>query len=150
MSATIIIMTLVLLLTLCAPFGVKYAVHLARIKDYPHHRKAQNIIFVVCILGVLLLEGLIQSSGGSGSLASQSKYYQTAFFKVTLISYIFVAVISYILWTLLIVISNVKFRKTLPGKFSALHKKMGYMIFGGLIYTAITALMVYIMSLNLI
>lgn len=150
MDMTITIMTAVMLLTLASPFGVYYAVKKARTKDYQSHRKLQNLIFIICVLGVLLLEGLIRYSGGSGSLASESNYYETGFFKITLFSHIIVAVLSYLLWTFLIILSNLKFRKSLPGKLSKVHKICGLIVFGGLIYTAITALAVYVMSLNLV
>lgn len=150
MDVKITIMTAVMLLTLFAPFGVYYAVKMARKKEYKTHRKIQSIIFVICVIGVLALEGLIRSGGGSGSLASSSNYYGTSFFKTILFSHIIVAVLSYLLWTILIVISNVKFQKSLPGKLSKFHKRFGQIIFGGLIYTAITALAIYLMTLNLI
>ena len=108
------------------------------------------IIFIVCVVGVLALEGLIRSEGGSGSLASSSNFYDTKFFKITLYSHIIVAILSYLLWAILIIISNIKFQKSLPGKLSKFHKTTGYIIFGGLIYTAITALLVYMMTLNII
>lgn len=150
MNATLIIMTAVLLITLFSPFGVYYGVTIAKKKNYPSHRKIQNIIFIVCVIGVLALEVLIRSGGGSGSLASKSNYYDTGFFKITLFSHIIVAILTYLLWTILILISNIKFRKSLPGKLSKFHKKTGYIIFGGLVYTAVTALMVYLMTLNLV
>ncbi|WP_304420177.1 DUF420 domain-containing protein [Profundicola chukchiensis] len=150
MNLTITIMTAVMLLSLISPFGVYYAVQLAKRKDFKAHRKIQNIIFIICVVGVLALEGLIRAEGGSGSLASASEYYHTSFFKFTLISHIIVAVLSYLLWTILIIISNIKFQKSLPGKLSKFHKTAGLIVFGGLIYTAITALIVYLMTLNLI
>ena len=150
MDMTITIMTAVMLLTFFSPFGVYYAVKLAKKKDYKSHRKIQNIIYVICVIGVLALEGLIRSGGGSGSLASSSSYYHTSFFKITLYSHIIVAVLTYLLWTILIIISNIRFQKNLPGKLSKLHKKLGKVIFGGLIYTAITALAIYLMTLNIV
>ncbi len=150
MNVVVIIMTAVLLLTLFSPFGLYYGVKIAKKKDYKTHRKIQNAIFIVCVVGVLALEGLIRSEGGSGSLASLSKYYETKFFKITLYSHIIVAVLSYLLWTILIIISNIKFQKSLPGKLSKFHKISGYVVFGGLIYSVITALAIYVMTLNLI
>lgn len=150
MNSTIFIMTAVMLLTLISPFGVYYGVQLARKKDYKTHRKIQNIIYFICVLGVLALEVLIRYSGGSGSLASNSEYYGTNFFTITLVSHIIIAVLTYLLWTILIFLSNRKFQKSLPGKFSKTHKTLAYIIFAGLIYTAITALVVYLMSLNLV
>lgn len=150
MNVTISIMTIVLLLTLFSPFGVYYGVKLAKKKNYKTHRKIQNTIFIVCVIGILALEGLIRSKGGSGSLVATSHFYGTKFFKITLFSHIIVAMLSYLLWAILIVISNVKFEKSLPGKLSKFHKTTGHIIFGGLIYTAITALAIYMMALNLI
>lgn len=150
MNITVTIMTLVLIITLFSPFGVYYGIKLAKKKDYQSHRKIQNIIFIICVVGVLALEGLINSAGGSGSIASESVYYDTKFFKYTLFSHIIVAMLSYLIWFILIVISNIGYRKNLPGKLSKFHKKTGILIFGGLVYTAVTALIVYVMSLNLI
>lgn len=150
MNYTILIMTGVMILTLFSPFGVYYTIQIAKKKEFKTHRKFQNIIFFICVVGVLALEVLIRYSGGSGSLASKSEYYGTLFFTITLISHIIVAVITYLLWTFLIILSNSKFQKKLPGKFSKIHKKMGYIVFGGLIYTAITALAIYLMTLNLV
>ncbi|MCO5268705.1 MAG: DUF420 domain-containing protein [Brumimicrobium sp.] len=150
MNVAIIIMTLVLIITLFSPFGVYYGIKLAKKKDYQSHRKIQNIIFIVCVVGVLALEGLINSAGGSGSIASESVYYDTKFFKYTLFSHIIVALLTYLIWFVLIVISNIGYRKSLPGKLSKFHKKTGILTFGGLVYTAVTALIVYVMSLNLI
>lgn len=150
MNLTIIIMTAVLIITLFSPFGVYYGVKLAKKNDYKSHRRIQNIIFLICVIGVLALEGLVNSAGGSGSLASKSEYYNTAFFTITLTSHIIVAILSYLLWTVQIILSNLKFHKKLPGKFSKTHKKLGYTIFWGLTYTAITALLVYLMTLNLV
>jgi len=150
MNFTVTIMTIVLIITLFSPFGVYFGIKLAKDKNYRSHRKIQNIIFFVCVVGVLSLEGLITSAGGSGSLTSESIYYETNFFRYTLFSHIIVAVLSYLLWAALIIFSNIFYKKKLPGKFSKFHRKTGYIIFSGLLYTAITALMVYLMTLNLI
>src|SRR5690625_2333940 len=123
MSFTIFIMTAVMLLTLISPFVVYYGVKLAKKKEYKAHRKIQNIIFYICVLGVLALEVLIRYSGGSGSLASNSEYYGTSFFTITLVSHILVAVLTYLLWAILIIVSNRKFLKDLPGKFRKTHKR---------------------------
>jgi len=150
MNLTITIMTAVLLLTLVSPFGLYYGATIARKKKYTSHRKIQNIIFIICVIGVLALEGLIRSAGGSGSLASESKYYGTSFFTITLVSHIIVAVSTYLTWAVLIILSNRKFQSSLPGKFSKTHKKLGYIIFIGLIYSASSALAIYLMTLNIV
>lgn len=150
MNFSIFIMSTVLLLTLFSPFGIFYGIRIARKKDFRTHKKIQNIIFYLCVFGVLALEILIRYSGGSGSLVSKSEYYGSDFFKYLLISHIVIAVLSYLLWAVLIIISNKRFKKSLPGRFSKSHKVFGYIIFIGLIYTAVTALIIYLMTLNLI
>lgn len=150
MSLSIMIMSVVLMLTFFSPFAVYYAISKARKQDFNTHRKIQNITFVLCVLGVFVLEGLIRYTGGSGSLAVNSSYFHTSFFKITLFSHIIVAILSYLIWLILIVISNLKFQRSLPGTFSKVHKRMGYVLFIGLIYTAITSVMVYCMTLNLV
>ena len=144
---TTAILIIVLLLNLIAPFAVYYAIKQAKKKDYTAHKKIQNVVYIVCVLGVLALEGLIRFSGGSGSLTENSSYSGTPFFKILLIAHIIGAVLTYFLWTVLIIFSNRKFRKELPGKFSLIHKKLGHILFFGLIYTAVTALIVYVMLL---
>lgn len=143
-------MGVVLLITVLSPFGVYYGAMLARRKNFKDHRKVQNTLFILALISVLSLEGLIQSTGGSGSLASQSQHYGSPFFSGMLASHILIAVITFITWATLVVLSNRRFQKTLPGKFSSLHKKLGYGIFIGLIYTAITALLIFLMTLNFI
>lgn len=150
MNFTVIIMTGVMLLSFLAPFGVYYAIQLAKKKEVKTHRKFQNIIFFISVLGVLALEGLIRYSGGSGSLASNSAYYGSRFFTITLTSHIIVAVLTYLLWTILIILSNRKFQKNLPGKFTKAHIRMGYIVFGGIVYTAVTAMMIYLMTMNFV
>lgn len=147
---TIFIMTVIMVLTLLTPFAVKYGIKIAKRKNFKTHRKIQNFIFLVCLIGLFILEGLINYSGGSGSIASGSKYYKTPFFSITLYSHIIVAILTYVLWAFQILISNFKYRKTLPGPFSKTHRIIGYSIFAGLIYTAVTSFIVYVMSLNLV
>lgn len=146
----ILIMTGVMLLTFLAPFGAYYAVTLAKKKEYKRHRKIQNLVFYISLGGVLLLEGLIRYSGGSGSLAAQSSYAEHDFYINFLIAHIIGAVLTYLLWIFLIITSNVKFQKKLPGKFSNTHKTLGYIVFVGLIYTGATALVIYVMTLDLV
>lgn len=142
---TTAILIIVLLLNLIAPFAVYYAISLAKQKDYNAHKRIHNVVYIVCVLGVLALEGLIRFSGGSGSLAENSSYSGTTFFKILLVAHIIGAVLTYLLWTFQVIISNRKFLKKLPGKFSSIHKRIGHILFFGLIYTAVTALFVYVM-----
>ncbi len=145
MNTAIIILTAVLVLNVIAPFAVYYAIRLAKRGDFKTHKKIQNIVFLVCVLGVLVLEGLIRVSGGSGSLVENSSYAGTTVFRAILAAHIIGAILTYLLWTFQVVASNRKFGKSLPGKFSAAHKAIGYILFFGLSYTAVTAAIVYAM-----
>ena len=150
MSFTMFIMTAVLLIILLAPVFSYYAIKKARKKDFKIHKKIQTIVFWFCIGAVLLLEVLIRYSGGSGSMFKDSSHAESPFFKNLLIAHIIGAVLTYLLWTFLIFKSSRKFQKTLPGTFSSAHKTMGIIVFVGLIYTGVTALAVYLMTLDFI
>ena len=134
---------MVLVLNLIAPFAVYYAVGLAKRGDLNAHRQLQNGVFLVCVVGVLVLEGLIRFSGGSGSLVQNSSYSGTPVFRGLLVAHIIGALLTYLLWTCQVIASNRKFGKSLPGKFSSAHKLIGYLLFFGLSYTALTAALVY-------
>lgn len=143
-------MTLVLLVTLAAPAIAYYAIRQARMKRYALHKKIQTILFITCISSILLLEGMIRYSGGSGSMVQHSAYVETTLFKTILTVHIIGAVITYILWIYLALKARKQYGKILPGSNSAKHRKLGIIVFIGLIYTAATALIVYLMTMNLI
>lgn len=146
MNLTTIILTSVQGLSLIAPFIALYAVNAAKQNNYEKHKKTQKSLFAICIFGVLLLELQIRLSGGSGSLVKDSPYLHTTFFEILLISHIIGAVLTYIIWGILLFKSNNKNKKgLLPGKFTNTHKKFGIITIIGLFYTAITSLIVFIM-----
>lgn len=150
MDFAVLIMTGVLIVTLASPIFTYYAIKQARLGNYAQHKKLQTWIFAVSVSAVLLLEGLIRFAGGSGSLTQHSSHVGTTLFTSILIAHIIGAVLTYLLWIYLVVVSNKKFNKTLPGNFSVSHKKLGIIVFVGLIYTGITALIVYLMTLDLV
>lgn len=140
--------TAILALTLISPFVAVYAVRFIKKGNIQKHIKIQKILFWTCMLALVALETQIRMTGGSGSIVKQSSYYGTTIFKVILISHIIGAVLTYIIWGVSLFITSYKYRtnKSLSPKFSKTHKKLGYFIIFGLFYTAITALIVYIMT----
>lgn len=150
MDLTFIIMTAVLIVTLVAPIFSYYAIKKARQRDLKTHKKIQTLVYAVCIVAILVLELLIRFSGGSGSMFKDSSHADNPVFKTILIAHIIGAVLTYILWTFLIIKSRRKFHKTLPGAFSVNHKRMGIIVFIGLVYTGSSALVVYLMTLDFI
>lgn len=144
MNMTLIIIIGMLILSILAPFIALYAVSLIKAKKYNEHVRIQKRLFWACILGVLILELQVRVSGGSGSLVQDSAYLQSPFFKGILIAHIIGAVLTYIVWAVMLFISNRKYKKskTLPGIFSKTHRKLGYATIAGLFYTGITACIV--------
>ena len=150
MDFTFFIMTAVLVVTLIAPVFSYYAIRKAKQKDFATHKKTQTLVYAFCIASILVLELLIRFSGGSGSMFKDSSHANNPVFKTILTAHIIGAVLTYIIWTYLIIKSRRKFEKTLPGRFSVIHKKMGIVVFVGLVYTGVTALVVYLMTLDFI
>lgn len=128
-----------LAISIAAPFIALAAVFLARRREFTRHRFVQNLLFGICVTGVIALEITIRFSGGSGSLIRQSPYFESPWFKYLLVFHIIGAVLTYIIWGYLIFASNMKFKRTLPGRFSKLHKTFGIGVIAGLAYTGITA-----------
>lgn len=148
MNITFFIIVGMLTLSILAPFISLYAVSFIKKRDFETHMKIQKRLFWTCIIAVVILEVQIRVSGGSGSLVSNSKYTGTLFFNSLLIAHIIGAVITYIFWgiTVFSANKNLKKKKTLPGKYSTVHKKLGYGTIIGLFYTAITAAIVCTMA----
>lgn len=150
MNIATLLMTLVLLVTLAAPAIAWYAIRQARAGRYAVHRRIQTILFIACITSVIVLEGMIRISGGSGSMVQNSAHVETTLFRSILTAHIIGAVLTYMLWIYLALKARSQYTKVLPGSRSAQHRRLGILVFIGLVYTAVTALIVYLMTLNLI
>lgn len=147
MSISQLIIYAMLILSILAPFIALYAIKLVKQGKTVQHMKIQKNLFYACVSGVVLLELTIRFSGGSGSLVKVSPYLATTFFHTTLWAHIIGAVLTYIIWAFTIFKSKSKNKKReLPGSFSTLHRKLGYVVIIGLFYTGITALMVCTMA----
>jgi putative membrane protein len=140
--------TAILVVTLLSPFVAVYAVKFILKGEIKKHQRLQKILFWTCMTAVVVLEMQIRASGGSGSLIKHSSYYGTDIFKYILTAHIIGAVLTYIIWAITILLSSIKFKQKyhLPGSFSKTHRNLGYITIVGLFYTAITALIVYIMT----
>lgn len=148
MSLTFIFIFCLLVVAMFTPFISLYAVSLIKEKEYQRHIKIQKRLFWVCVIGVVIFEVQLRMAGGSGSLVAQSKYVDTSFFRYILTAHIIGAVLTYLIWAFTIFWSDTKFRKkrTLPGFSSQMHRKLAYISITGLFYTAITSLIVWILT----
>lgn len=142
------VISIMLTVAILAPIAAMCAVSLIRKGKYRKHIRIQKTIFWICMVAVLLFEIYIRISGGSGSLIKESIYTDTKFFRLILNAHIAGAVFTYLLWIVMIIISNRKYKmaKKLPGKFSKTHKALGYLTIFGLFYTAISALIVCVFA----
>jgi len=146
MTTTLIIIVIVTIITVLAPFICLYAIRQIKQKKMEQHIKVQKRLFFLCVIAVLALEGQIRFSGGSGSLIQNSPYIKDIFFNNLLIAHIVGAIITYVLWIVLFILSNRKYKKENFKSFASIHKKIGYIVLIGLFYTAITAVVVVKMA----
>ncbi|HMW75773.1 MAG TPA: DUF420 domain-containing protein [Saprospiraceae bacterium] len=136
-----------LVITVLAPLVAVYAVGLARQGQHTRHLRVQKVLFGVCMSMLVIFELLIRASGGSGSLVEHSTHYGQWYFKLILVSHIVGAVLTYIIWAVMVVLASRKWKRgQLPGKFSVTHKRLGYVTMIGLWYTAVTAVIVSVLA----
>lgn len=132
--------------TLSAPVITLLAVRLAKAGKLEAHRRMQIIMAVIAVAAVLLLEVQIRLSGGSGSLLNNSPYAGTPLLRWVAVSHISGAILTYILWIWLLIASSRRWRMDLPGRFSITHRRAGWLVFLGLVFTAVSATAVYFMG----
>jgi putative membrane protein len=125
--------------TLCAPLAAWISFRFARRKEHVRHRRIQLTLLALCITAVVALEIEIRLAGGSGSLVSQAPAALLPAARAMLVIHIAVAVLTYSAWATLAFMSNRRFRSTLPGTWSSRHKRIGKLIFAGLVFTAVSA-----------
>lgn len=125
--------------TLAAPVVTWLSIRRAKARAFERHRRLQVGLLVVCWVAVLLLEVKIRLAGGSGSLVATASPEYRGLARALLGAHITGAVATYALWTWLAVVSWRRFQGVLPGSFSPRHKRLGLFVFGGLVFTTISA-----------
>jgi len=131
------------LVTLAAPVVCFLSVRAVRRKQYRKHYRMQTALLAVCVLAVLALETHIRIAGGSGSLVAGSPYAGSPLFRGVAAVHIGGAVLTYVAWIWLVLVSRRAFGRTLPGAFSSTHKRVGWGVISGLSFTAVSATCVY-------
>jgi hypothetical protein len=134
------------LITLVAPLVAFYSLLLVRRGEQEAHRRAQLILFSVCVLAVVALEIRIRLAGGSGALLEGGPYGGSGLMRVVATVHIFGAVLTYVLWCWLVIASRRRHRSSLPGTFSRKHKITGRIVIGGLCFTTLSASVVYTLA----
>lgn len=134
------------LTTLIAPIAAFASFRLARARRHPVHRNLQLFLVGLCWVAVLVLETRIRLEGGSGSFIAQAPTALQRWARSLLLIHIGGAVITYLLWSGLAVVSFRRFRTRLPGDFSRLHRRLGLSVFAGLCFTAVSATGMYVLA----
>ncbi len=109
------------------------------------HRKVQLGLLITAWVAVLVLETKIRLQGGSGSFIAAAPVEVQRLARVVLAVHITGAVLSYAVWTGLVVVSWRRFQSKLPGVFSRTHRRLGWVVFGGLCFDAVTATAMYVL-----
>lgn len=141
-----ILMDIVLIGMIITPFLMLYIFRLARDKKFKLHKLLHLILLTVLLITVVLFEIDVRLSGGSLSFFGQGSYANSLWALLFLNFHIIVAMMSFVAWVWLVVVSAKTFGKSLPGKFSRQHKTYGYRIFWGVCVTSITGIGLYLMA----
>jgi len=129
---------------LLAPAWALFAAAAARRGDHARHMRLQLTLWVVMIANLLLLEGHIRMSGGSGSLTAGSPYAGTTLMTVVFLLHMLPAVATYLLWSWLVVATYR--RRASLGAFARRHRAAAKVVIAGLIWTALSACAIYYLT----
>jgi putative membrane protein len=141
-----VIVDLTFCVTLVAPALAFASMRLARGRQLELHRRIQLALLALCVAAVLALEIQIRLAGGSGALVQGSPFAETALMRTALWLHMGGAVLTYAVWGTLAGVSVARYRRVLPGRFSALHRRAGTGVFAGLCFTAVSAAVVYTLA----
>ena len=138
-------MDFVMIMVALLPMLVAVAISFAKKKNYRLHALVQTIIFVVAVIVVGYFEYGVRVGGGyEGFVKGSSVSHNYAFY--VLIFHIVVSTIGFGIWAHTLVTARRDSKKhTLPGLYSAVHKKAGIRAFIWIVLTAITGIWVYIL-----
>jgi hypothetical protein len=131
---------------LIAPAWAVFAVAAARAGDHVRHMRLQLALWTLMLINLILLEGYIRISGGSGSLVAGSPHVGTPLMSASFALHIVPAVATYLLWTGLVVVTYRRRSTPSLGAFSARHVLLGKIVIGGLLWTALSACIVYYLT----
>ena len=141
-----LVMDIVLLVVLSNPFIMGASFRFAKNLKYNFHMNIQKILLLISLFGVFIFELDIRFRGGERAFLEGSPYVNSLFLKYFLIFHITFAILSYLAWIVLLVFSLKRFSKSLPGSFSVNHKFFGKIIFAGMIITALSGSIIYILA----
>jgi putative membrane protein len=117
------------------PLLVGGAIYLAKNKQYKYHALAQRVIFIVSVIVLTYFETGARFAGGFDAFMQGSSVSHNYAFLV-LIIHIAIAIATLIIW----IFNLVMIKKLLQ---TNKHKKIGKMVFLGVLATSVTGIWVY-------
>jgi putative membrane protein len=138
-------MDFVMIMVALLPLLVAIAISFAKKRNYTLHGLTQTILYIIAVIVVGYFEYGVRAGGGyEGFVEGSSVSHHYAFY--VLVFHIVVAVLGFIVWTYTLISARKDSKKrTLPGLYSAAHKKLGKQTFLWIVATAITGIWVYIL-----
>jgi len=136
-------MDFVMIMVALLPLLVFVAISFAKKRNYHLHAVTHQVLFIVAVIVVGYFEYGVRAGGGyEGFVKGSSVSHDYAFY--VLIFHIAVSVIGFGIWVSTIISARRDSKnKTLPGSYSAAHKKAGKRAFIWIILTALTGVWVY-------
>jgi len=126
------------------PFFLAFSIRYAVKKEYKKHYYSQIVIFIVSLIMIILFEIGVRFSGGFIEFSKESSV-SFAFLSSFLGVHIFIALLSVILW---IIVLYTSLREYKAGGdmavFATRHKRKARVLFAGLTVTSIMGVMIYI------
>lgn len=138
-----VLMDTVVVAIVLTPLLFLWAVRLARRGQYARHRNLQTALLTTLLGAVILFELDIRLSGGTRAFMAGSPYLGSPLLSWLLRVHVLIAVLCFGLWCSL-VIQAWRARMDLhPTLFSAAHRRRGYWVFAGTIFTAVSGVWLY-------
>jgi uncharacterized membrane protein YozB (DUF420 family) len=138
-----LLMDVVVVAIVLTPFLFLWAVRLARRGEYRRHRNLQTTLLTTLLAAVVLFELDIRLTGGTQAFLADSPHLGRPLLTWLLRTHVLVAVLSFGLWSL-VVVQAWRARMDLnPGLFSAIHRRRGYWVFAGTVFTAVSGVWLY-------
>ncbi len=141
-----ILMDTVVVAIVVTPFLFLWAIWLVRHGRYAQHRNLQTGLVSTLLVAVVLFEVDIRLSGGTAAFMAESPYLGSSLLTWVLRAHVLVAVASFGLWAYLVVTAWRNRLDLHPKLFSSRHRKQGYAVFAGTVFTAVSGVYLYVLG----
>lgn len=138
-----LLMDSVVVAIVLTPLLFLWAVRLARRGQYTRHRNLQTGLLGLLLTAVVFFELDIRASGGTEAFLAGSPHLGSPLLTWLLRVHVLVAVASFGLWTFLVAQAWRARMDLNPGLFTAAHRRRGYWVFAGTVFTAVSGVWLY-------